>query len=102
MSSNKELALDSQEFQRIGEKISYCRRLLGLTQKELGQVTGISASYIAKIESGQCLAGLSLDLFFAICRGVNKDPIQILTQDPEDLVRMDIRNKIAQARRAFM
>ena len=97
MSSSKELALDSQEFQRIGEKISYCRRLLGLTQKELGQVTGISASYIAKIESGQ-----SLDLFFAICRGVNKDPIQILTQDPEDLVRMDIRNKIAQARRAFM
>lgn len=65
MSSSKELALDSQEFQRIGEKISYCRRLLGLTQKELGQVTGISASYIAKIESGQCLAGLSLDLFFA-------------------------------------
>ena len=42
---------DDFQYQPMGVKISYYRKLKGLTQYELAQATGISSSTIGHIES---------------------------------------------------
>ncbi|MCF0154153.1 MAG: helix-turn-helix transcriptional regulator [Veillonella sp.] len=88
----------AHEYERIGEKISYIRKCNHLTQKEVGKRVGISTSYIAKIEGSKSLSGLSLDMFFAICQGIDSDPVTILRKDPEDELRTKIRQNTRQRR----
>lgn len=90
-----------EEYDRLAEKLSYYRKIRHITQQELSRRVGVSASYIAKIEGGHCLPGLSLDLFFAICCGLQIDPLKILRKEPEDIIRTNIRQKIRQNRRQF-
>lgn len=90
-----------EEYDRLAEKLSYYRKIKHITQQELAKRVGVSASYIAKIEGGHCLPGLSLDLFFAICCGLQIDPLKLLCKEPEDIIRTNMRHKIRQSQRQF-
>lgn len=50
--SGKEEVISTKEMQRWGEAIRHRRRDLGLTLKQLAEVTGISFGYLAKLERG--------------------------------------------------
>lgn len=42
-----------EQYQIIGRKIAYFRRLKGYTQEQLAEVLGISANYLSQIECGK-------------------------------------------------
>jgi segregation and condensation protein B len=49
---NKQEVISPREMQRWGEAIRHRRRDLGLTLKQLAEITGISFGYLAKLERG--------------------------------------------------
>src|ERR1051326_7706698 len=50
--SGKQEIISPKELQRWGEAIRHRRRDLGLTLKQLAEMTGISFGYLAKLERG--------------------------------------------------
>lgn len=54
------------EYRMIGLKISYYRKLRGLTQEELAEKTDLSAGYIGHLEAYNIDKAPSLDTIFAI------------------------------------
>lgn len=54
------------EYVKMGQKIRLCRIKLGLTQTQLADQVGISASFMGHIERGSRVA--SLETLAALCR----------------------------------
>ena len=50
----------TSEYLQLGLKISYYRKLRGLTQEQLAEQLGVAANTIARIETGN--RGISIDL----------------------------------------
>lgn len=53
----------------IGENITFYRRLRGLSQRNLGEIVGISRSKISDIEHGK--DNFDLELFIAIAKALS-------------------------------
>lgn len=53
-------------FIAIGLKISYFRRLRGLSQEQLAERAGISIGFLSQIEAPGMAIGISLSTLFAI------------------------------------
>ena len=53
-------------FIAIGLKISYFRRLRGLSQEQLAERAGISMGFLSQIEAPGMAIGISLSTLFAI------------------------------------
>ena len=63
MAVDNDLAL---EFKRLGLKISYYRKLKGLTQEELAELMEVSTSYVGAIEAPNMNKPISLTTLFRI------------------------------------
>ena len=67
-----------KEFERyyisIGLKVSYYRKLSGLTQEQLAEKMGVDTSFIGQIEAPNILKGISLDTLFRIAKALDVPP----------------------------
>lgn len=71
----------AEKYRRIGLKISYYRKLRGLTQKELAEKVDRSPAFIGHLEAPNINKGLSLDTLFDIATVLNVPAYKFLTFD---------------------
>lgn len=55
-----------EEYKRIASNIKAIRKSKQLTQEELSELSGLSISYISKIEAPNCNKSFSLDALFIL------------------------------------
>ena len=67
----------------FGTRVRICRRKMGLTQEELAEKVGISASFMGHIERGTRVA--SLDTLVALCNELHTSPQTLLQASLNDL-----------------
>ena len=72
----------SMDYKDLGKRIRSVRRKLSLTQEELAEKTGISASFIGHIERGTRVA--SLETLVLICNTLNVSPQYLLSASLND------------------
>lgn len=65
----------------IGLKIGYLRRQRGLTQEQLADMAGISASFMSQVEAPNLSVGFSLATLFAIAEALQVPPSKLLEFD---------------------
>ena len=61
----------------FGRRIRFFRRERGLTQEQLAELAGLSASFLGHIERGSRVA--SLDTLMRLCRAMEITPNDLLT-----------------------
>lgn len=64
---------DKKLYTVIGKNIKRHRTSAGLTQVQLCDITGISLSYLTKLESSQCDKSISLSLLNLLANTLNVD-----------------------------
>lgn len=64
----------SDRYQQLGLKISYYRRLRGLTQAELAEKIDKAAAFIGQVESPRVQKTISLDTLFDIANALDIPP----------------------------
>lgn len=73
------------EFERyyisIGLKVSYYRKLVGLTQEQLAEKMGVDTSFIGQIEAPNILKAISFDTLFRIAKALDVPPYKFLQFD---------------------
>ena len=73
------------EFERyytcIGLKVSYYRKLAGLTQEQLAERMNVDTSFIGQIEAPNIRKGISLDTLFRIAKALDVAPYKFLKFD---------------------
>ena len=70
------------DYKDLGQRIRTIRRELRLTQEELAEKVGISASFLGHVERGSRVA--SLDTLVALCNTLKVTPQQLLAASLED------------------
>lgn len=70
------------DYKDLGHRIRTIRREMRLTQEELAEKVGISASFLGHVERGSRVA--SLDTLVAICNTLKVTPQQLLAASLED------------------
>ena len=58
----------SSKYLQIGLKIAYYRKFCGLTQEQLAEKVGVTATFIGHIEAPNVQKGFSLDTVFDIAQ----------------------------------
>ena len=69
------------QYRQLGLKISYYRRLRGLTQAELAERIDKAAAFIGQVESPKVKKTISLDTLFDIAHVLNVAPKAFLDFD---------------------
>lgn len=69
------------EYRRIGLKISYYRKLKGLTQEQLAEIIDKSAGFIGAVEAPNIDRAISLDTLFDIAKALEIPPYKFLIDD---------------------
>ena len=59
----------TMDYQDLGRRIRDCRKSKKMTQEQLAEMTGISASFLGHIERGSRVA--SIDTLVALCNALN-------------------------------
>lgn len=70
------------DYKDFGHRVRILRRKLSLTQEELAEQVGISASFMGHIERGSRIA--SLETLVALCNTLKVSPQMLLTASLED------------------
>ena len=65
----------------IGLKVSYYRKLSGLTQEQLAEKMTVDTSFIGQIEAPNIVKSISLDTLFRISKTLNIPPYKFLQFD---------------------
>ena len=65
----------------IGIRISYFRRLRGLSQEQLAERAGISPGFLSQVEAPGMAVGLSLNTLFAISGVLDVPAYKLLQLD---------------------
>ena len=65
----------------IGIRISYFRRLRGLSQEQLAERAGISPGFLSQVEAPGMAGGLSLNTLFAISEVLDVPAYKLLQLD---------------------
>ena len=60
-----------QQYMCLGHKISTLRTSMGISQRQLADVVGISRSYLSKLECGHGISGASIEVVFKIAYCLN-------------------------------
>ena len=68
------------QYLKFGLKVQYYRKLRGMTQEDFAEKTGISWSYLAKIESPTRVFGVSMETLFKIAE-ILEIPVSKLFED---------------------
>lgn len=71
----------AQNYTKIGLKVSYYRKLNGLTQEELANKMGVGTSFIGQIEAPNIHKPISLDTLFRIAKALDVPPHKFLDFD---------------------
>lgn len=58
----------AQNYKKIGLKVSYYRKLSGLTQKQFAAKLGVGTSFIGQIEAPNIDKTISMDTLFRLAR----------------------------------
>lgn len=73
----------SEKYRQLGLKISYYRKLRGLTQEELAERVGRTPAFIGHIEAPNIIKAISLDTLFDIAESLDVPVYRFLTfEDP--------------------
>lgn len=65
-------------YKQIGLKVSYYRKLQGLTQEKLAAVMEVDTSFIGQIEAPNIHKAISLDTLFRIAKALDTPPYKFL------------------------
>ncbi len=65
------------DYKDLGARVRAMRRQMALTQEQLAEKIGISASFLGHIERGTRVA--SLETLVALCNVLNVSPVYLLT-----------------------
>jgi transcriptional regulator with XRE-family HTH domain len=66
----------------LGTNLRTARLDAGLTQRQLGDLAGVSRDYIGQIENST--ANVSIDLLASLARNLGTTPIKLMTQSKKD------------------
>lgn len=66
------------EYQQIGLKIAYYRKLRGLTQEQLAEKIDKAPAFIGHVEAPNINKAISLDTLFDIARALEISPYKLL------------------------
>lgn len=67
------------EYQQIGLKIAYYRKLRGLTQEQLAEKIDKTPAFIGHVEAPNINKAVSLDTLFDIAKALDVPPYKFLT-----------------------
>lgn len=70
----------AMRYKQIGAKIVYYRMLKSMTQEQLAEKAGISASYLSKIEHGKYVNNLPLTTLLLIAQALDVDVCEIIKE----------------------
>lgn len=73
----------AERFRMIGRKIAFYRSLREMTQEELSRKSGVSLSYIKKIESGKSARAFSLYILFLLSDVLEVSILELVRPVPE-------------------
>lgn len=73
----------SEKYRQIGLKISYYRKLRGLTQEELAEQVGLTPAFIGHVEAPNISKAVSLDTLFDIAAVLDVPAYRFLTFEEE-------------------
>jgi transcriptional regulator with XRE-family HTH domain len=62
---------DEKLYSTLEENIKYFRNKAGLSQKELSEKSGVSLSYISKLESHVCMKNVSISILNRIANALD-------------------------------
>lgn len=71
----------SNEYRRLGLRISYYRKLRGLTQEQLAEKLDKNVSYIGSVEAPNIDRAISLDTLFDIAAALDVPAYKFLIDD---------------------
>lgn len=67
-----------KQYLQLGLKISYYRKLRGLTQEELAEKVELSAAFIGHVEAPNVSKAISMDTLFDIAKALEIPPYKLL------------------------
>lgn len=73
----------AEKYRQIGLKISYYRKLRGLTQEELAEQVGLTPAFIGHLEAPNITKALSMDTLFDIAEVLGVSPYKFLVFEDE-------------------
>ena len=71
-------AIHESQYLQLGLKISYYRKLRGLTQEELAEKVELSPAFIGHVEAPNVSKAISLDTLFDIAKALEIPPYKLL------------------------
>ena len=75
----------AEKYRQIGLKISYYRKLRGLTQEQLAELVNLTPAYIGHVEAPNIVKAVSLDTLFDIARVLDVPIHKVLLFDDDSL-----------------
>ena len=81
MKSKNDLARFRDHYIAIGIRISYFRRLRGLSQEQLAERAGISPGFLSQVEAPGMAVGIFLNTLFLIAEGLDIPPYKLLQME---------------------
>ena len=70
-----------EKYRRIGLKISYYRKLKGITQEQLAEMIDKDLAFIGAVEAPNVNRTVSLDTLFDIAAALDVPPYKFLIED---------------------
>lgn len=71
---------DTKLYQLIGRNIKFYRTQKGITQRKFCEHTGISLSYLTKLEAAHCTQSVSISLLNRIAHSLEVDIIEFFKE----------------------
>ena len=79
------------DYQALGQKVRFVRKQKNMTQEQLAEAVGISASFLGHIERGTRVA--SLETLVALCKTLNVGPEYLLGHELDGDIPPELREK---------
>jgi len=73
----------AEKYKKIGLKISYYRKLRGLTQEQLSEIINKNVSFLGAVEAPNIDKALSLDMLFDIAEALDVPPYKFFDFDDD-------------------
>ena len=71
----------NEKYKRIGLKISYYRKLRGMTQEQLAEKIDKNLAFIGAVEAPNINRAASLDTLFDIAEALDIEPYKLFVED---------------------
>lgn len=78
----------------LGLKIARLRKSKGLLQRDLAKLSGISISYLSRIERGYAVQGVTLDILSHLADALQIEMQNIFSFTPDEIAQAHYRSEI--------